>query len=163
MLGDSLTEVADWSELLHQPILNRGISGDTTSGILKRLDTAITPCPRSVFLMAGHNDLFNYGASVDTVKQNLGTIVNKIRGSCPSSTVFIESILPVSPERAKGIDLVSLNQELAALADGKSVRFVDLYSRFQQNGYIKPELTSDGAHLNGPGYLVWKAAIAPLL
>src|SRR3954451_1058356 len=39
MLGDSITEGIDWHELFpHVRILNRGIGGDTSAGVLNRLD-----------------------------------------------------------------------------------------------------------------------------
>jgi len=41
MLGDSITEGADWRELFPDVrILNRGISGDTSDGIVRSLDAA---------------------------------------------------------------------------------------------------------------------------
>ena len=40
MLGDSITDEAQWDELLNSTtIQNRGISGDTTSGVLDRLNS----------------------------------------------------------------------------------------------------------------------------
>ena len=39
-------------------IVNRGISGDYTAGILKRLDEIIFYKPNSVFLMIGINEFF---------------------------------------------------------------------------------------------------------
>lgn len=40
MLGDSITDEGRWDELLNiNTVQNRGISGDTTSGVLERLDS----------------------------------------------------------------------------------------------------------------------------
>src|SRR5690242_16816098 len=42
MLGDSITEGVDWHELFRdQRLLNRGIGGDTSAGVLNRLDEVI--------------------------------------------------------------------------------------------------------------------------
>jgi hypothetical protein len=39
MIGDSITDGAEWHEMFPQlNIVNRGISGDTTVGVLNRLD-----------------------------------------------------------------------------------------------------------------------------
>src|SRR5262245_42569936 len=58
MLGDSITEKIDWRELFPGvSILNRGIGGDTSAGVLKRLDEVIARHPKIVFLMVGVNDL----------------------------------------------------------------------------------------------------------
>src|SRR5207244_10058498 len=54
MLGDSITEGMDWRELFPDVrILNRGIAGDTSAGVLNRLDEVIARHPKMVFLMIG--------------------------------------------------------------------------------------------------------------
>ncbi|MGL4621995.1 MAG: GDSL-type esterase/lipase family protein, partial [Chroococcidiopsis sp.] len=41
-LGDSITDECEWSELLENPhVKNRGISGDTTMGVLNRLEDIV--------------------------------------------------------------------------------------------------------------------------
>src|SRR5262249_1762037 len=58
MLGDSNTEWVDWHELFPGvQFLNRGIAGDTSAGVLNRLDEVIGRHPKVVFLMIGINDL----------------------------------------------------------------------------------------------------------
>jgi len=68
-LGDSLTEGYDidkskrWTKLLHQKhnfeIINSGISGDTTSGMLSRFSKdALAHKPSHLFIMGGTNDLW---------------------------------------------------------------------------------------------------------
>ena len=59
-LGDSLTE---WFELgKYFPglaIINEGIAGDTTYGVLQRLEAIIKKPAKKIFLMIGINDIFN--------------------------------------------------------------------------------------------------------
>ncbi len=58
MLGDSITDEGEWTELFRNlNIKNRGISGDTTIGILNRLHTLIASRPKQIFIMIGINDL----------------------------------------------------------------------------------------------------------
>src|ERR1700719_953485 len=58
MLGDSITEAAPWDELTGcRSIVNRGIGGDTTGGVLARLGDVVKLRPRAVFLMIGVNDI----------------------------------------------------------------------------------------------------------
>ena len=48
MIGDSLTDGAEWREIFpDQKIVNRGIDSDTTDGVLARLDeiVSIKPSP----------------------------------------------------------------------------------------------------------------------
>ena len=55
-LGDSITEGGAWDELFPGvPVRNRGIGGDTTSGVLDRLDQITRGRPAKVFLKIGTN------------------------------------------------------------------------------------------------------------
>ena len=52
-LGDSITEQAEWPELLGSlRVKNRGIGADTTIRIIRRLDEVLSSVPSKVFLMA---------------------------------------------------------------------------------------------------------------
>ena len=58
MLGDSLTEWGNWHELVPEfRIINPGIGGDTSSGVLDRLQEVIGRRPKVVFVMIGTNDI----------------------------------------------------------------------------------------------------------
>ena len=60
-LGDSITEGGgDWNNYFDtKNIVNRGISGDTTLGVLARLNEICFYKPISLFLLIGINDIFN--------------------------------------------------------------------------------------------------------
>jgi hypothetical protein len=58
MLGDSLTEMGIWAELLEGlSVVNRGISGDDSAGVLRRLLEVLGRHPRVICLEIGSNDL----------------------------------------------------------------------------------------------------------
>jgi lysophospholipase L1-like esterase len=48
MLGDSITDEGEWTELLGFNVKNRGISGDTIERILHRLDTILESKPKQI-------------------------------------------------------------------------------------------------------------------
>ena len=51
-LGNSITERGAWGELLPgQPIMNRGIGGDNTFGVLARLEGVANAQPKKLFLL----------------------------------------------------------------------------------------------------------------
>jgi len=57
MLGDSITDRGLWGELTQRDdIVNRGINGDTTEGVLHRLD-ALNPHIQKAYIMIGVNDI----------------------------------------------------------------------------------------------------------
>lgn len=79
--GDSLTEGTDieeayrWPSLLQNAlgteVLNTGIGGDTTAGLLSRFSTDVIPRkPDAVILMGGTND-FWWDLPVNNVLANL--------------------------------------------------------------------------------------------
>ena len=59
-LGNSITQglLRHTDKLLGNNIVNRGISGDHTDGVLARLEEIIHYKPKAVFLLIGVNDLF---------------------------------------------------------------------------------------------------------
>ena len=74
MLGDSITDEAQWDELLNSDtIQNRGISGDTTDGVIDRLNP-IGKNIEKVFIMIGVNDIMR-GKPVDEVYLNYLKII----------------------------------------------------------------------------------------
>ena len=57
-LGNSITEFGNWKKLLKDSsVINRGISGDITFGVLNRLNEIIKHQPSKLFLMIGVNDI----------------------------------------------------------------------------------------------------------
>ena len=58
MFGDSLTERGHWSDMFPSVrIGNRGIGGDDTQGMLERIQSIESTGAKTVFIMAGTNDL----------------------------------------------------------------------------------------------------------
>jgi len=59
-------------------VSNQGISGDTTAGVLARLDSAVPQGTRIVILLIGGNDV-RRGATVAQAKAGTGEIVSRLR------------------------------------------------------------------------------------
>jgi lysophospholipase L1-like esterase len=66
-LGDSITDdLQSWAELLRArglPIVNAGVSGDTTADVLRRLHGVVELRPALVLAMLGTNDCQRHGPS----------------------------------------------------------------------------------------------------
>ncbi len=167
-LGDSITAGGLWSKLCQNPhAKNRGIDGGTTKDVLNRLDSITQAKPSKIFLMIGINDL-DSGRSVTAILDNYKQILSRIIAKSPETLVYVQSVLPINS--AMGISLrvtndnvVTLNTGISQLSNELGVKFIDLYSRFVNEGQLNASYTYDGTHLNGRGYLVWKEAIGPLL
>ncbi len=162
-LGDSITNRCEWSELFDNPnIKNRGINGDNTYGILKRLDQITNSQPSKIFLMIGINDIIAK-QELDKIIYKYRLILRGIKQSIPGNQVFIQSVLPVN-NRLKLIadnnEIIALNNRLKGLANEFKYKYIDLYSIFSTKNQLTELYTNDGIHLNGIGYLTWKQAIS---
>ena len=162
MIGDSITDIAEWSEFFPAvSIANRGIGGDTTEGVLNRLDSVYLTGAKTVFLLVGINDI-GRGDSVDTVYSNYEKIIEDLlsHGVQP----FIQStILAGDVKKAFNPRVNELNNRLGKLAASKNILFINLNTHLAKGGILNAEFTTDGIHLNAAGYRVWKRAIEPIL
>ena len=59
-------------------VLNAGISGDTTRGMLARLDFAVPPGTQIVIVQGGYNDL-RRGSTPDLIAGNIDAILARLR------------------------------------------------------------------------------------
>jgi lysophospholipase L1-like esterase len=165
MIGDSLTDAAEWREMFPQlSVVNRGIDNDTTDGVLARLDDIIAAKPRLAFVMIGVNDFSNARAGVDGVLSNYRAIVARLQQA--GIKVVIESTLPCNETLGKWKSCKAINgkirrldAQLAKLASA-SVAYADLAAVLADAHGVKKEFTYDGVHLNGEGYRAWRDAIA---
>ena len=168
MIGDSLTDGAEWAEMFpQQDIVNRGIDSDTTEGVLARLDDILRVKPRQAFVMIGINDLADAHREVDAVFASYRSIVSRLDQG--GVKVTVQSTLPCNVAKAAWKSCASLNPRirqlntrLAALASTR-VRYVDLWPLLAVNGELNSDYTHDGVHLNGEGYRQWKRSIAPFM
>ncbi|MBD3883119.1 G-D-S-L family lipolytic protein [Phormidium tenue FACHB-886] len=150
--------------------LNQGISGETSAGLLRRLDLFDQTEPETIFVMVGINDLIK-DVRDETLLANQQEIVQSLKEAHPEAQIVLQSILPHAGARAtwEGRDrlqeistshIQELNEELEAIAEQEGVYYLDLYPLFADSqGNLRPELTSDGLHLSAQGYQVWSAAL----
>lgn len=156
-LGDSITNRSEWVEVFNNPdIKNRGIDGDTTSGILNRLNTITRGYPKKIFLMIGINDILHNDDKA-RILGNYKQILNEIRINSPDTIIYVESILPNNKIKSNR-NVKFLNNELQKLSGGKII-YIDLFDKFAENDKLSGRYTYDGTHLNGHGYLLWKKEI----
>ena len=157
-VGDSLIGDGPWAEILTE-IHNRGIGGETTAGLLDRLDEITSGKPARIFLLIGTNDLA--GAVPEAqVLRNYRKILERLRAETPQTQVNVLALFPVNPSMSahatqSNATINSVNRQLKELvAEFPGVRFLDLTSHLtNQAGELRPELSVDGIHLNVDGYL----------
>lgn len=151
--------------------INQAISGENADMLIKRLDALDGAQVESIFLMIGINDLIA-GKPESQVADNIQSAVRYLKRQHPEADVVVQSILPHGAGRAtwEGRDrllllpnnrIQAVNSALANIAQEQDVYYLDLYPLFaDEDGALRPDLTTDGLHLNDSGYLVWRTAIA---
>jgi len=157
MFGNSITSQADWNELLgREDIVNRGISGDITEGMLKRIRSVLKVKPKYCFLMGGINDITRRVPYEETLS-NLKTIAEilKTNGIIPvmQSVLYTESRF-FSSDYNNPI-VTKLNDDIMEFCSENRIDFLDLNRFLSENNSLKAEYTDDGLHLNAKGYEVW--------
>ena len=164
-LGNSITNGAEWCELFDDPhVKNRGISGDTTDGVYDRLAPIVDGRPKKIFLMIGVNDLAR-GRTTGEIADGIRAIAERIRTESPSTRLYLQSMLPVNDcygrfegHTSRYAQVAEINAEIQRIASDVNAVYIDLYSRFvePESGKMRRELTNDGLHLLGAGYLLWR-------
>jgi lysophospholipase L1-like esterase len=160
--GDSLTEGGRWDELFpNVRVANRGISGDTTEDLIKRLDQVADLNPKKLFVMIGINDV-NRSIEENVTKLNYKHLFDSINSKLPNTDVYVQSVLPVNDKwmMADNSALKGLNDELENISNQYGYTYIDLRQHFtNDDGKLSQKLSNDGIHLLGEGYLLWKYAI----
>lgn len=159
-IGDSITEHGEFQEYFPgEVVLNRGISSDTSKGVLSRIEEVSERRPDEIYLMVGTNDV---GVEDKIFKSN----IDKIIDSFDKATIInIQSILPVNEDiyvgGASNERNLRVNTILKEIAEDHKVNYIDLYPHFaDENGQLKKEYTIDGIHLTGEGYKKWVQVIS---
>lgn len=161
-LGDSITSGAQWHTLFPAlPVRNFGIGGDTTAGVLARINPILLGRPEKVLLLIGTNDIGNRTPTAEIVA-NYRAIIDKFAENAPSTILLIQSVLPRQAQYRGQVEQV--NQSLRLLAKEYGISYIDLYSSFvDSNGELQELLTEDKLHLTGEGYERWREILKPYL
>jgi lysophospholipase L1-like esterase len=167
-LGDSITQ--GWGDVGSSfpglKIANRGISGETSRGVLIRLqDDVIALNPAGVVLLIGTNDLEDKAAP-EVAAGNLKLIVAALRDHDPAMPVILCEVFPSSATKGRPAEAIRrLNAlYLEAVADQPQVTVLDTWALFaNQHGDAKDEEMPDLLHPDLLGYAKWARALRPML
>jgi lysophospholipase L1-like esterase len=177
-LGDDLIEEGHWQELFHHSnigsnvrlnVINRGISGDDSQGVLKRLGEVTASKPAQIYLLIGYNDLMQ-GVSKQLLQENYLKIVQQIRKESPKTQIYIHSITPIAyrsgHKNIENEDIMVVNGLLKEFAQSQNIGYVDLFSALMGNTTtheIDAKYSNSGYQLTEEGYIRWKALIEQYL
>ena len=125
-------------------VLNYGVSAETTSRGVGRIDSILDQSqPEYILILEGTNDLFA-GISIPTTIFNLSVMIDKSRGR--NVEPIIATLSPDLRGNIKNVE-INYNPEIMNLAEQKGVLLADQY-----NALIGENWDSDGIHPNDLGY-----------
>ena len=161
--GNSITKGSSFEKYFpNVSICNLGRPGDTTDGMLLRVNQIKTVHPEKVFVMAGINGL--HVQTEEVFAEKYTTMVDSIKQAVPDATIYLQSILPVNPSKkgqksSLSEKIVNCNEIIRRIAGQKDCVYVDLYRLYAVDGIMPAELTRDGVHLFPESYDRWAEEI----
>ena len=167
-LGDSITQ--GWGDDFRKSfpnlkLANRGISGDTTRGMLIRLqEDVLSLNPRGVIMLMGTNDLGDK-AEPEVIAANVQLILAELKKHNPEMPIVINQVFPSSETKSRPADKIKKINELVAagVKENPQVTVLDTWTLFANaDGDAKVEEFPDLLHPNDVGYAKWSAALKPL-
>jgi lysophospholipase L1-like esterase len=146
-------------------VANFGISGDTTQGVLYRLQNGEGQGfqPKAIMLMIGTNNYTTCSSA--EIAEGVGAIVLEMRKDFPAAKILLLGIFPRGlPGEFARKAVLDVNPIIAKLHDGQHVFYLDIGAKFlDADGVLQPDIMADRLHPNEKGYVIWAEAVkAPL-
>ena len=133
-------------------VLNKGVNGDLTSGMLERFsEDVVDEQADYVIILGGTNDI-GWGLDPAAITHNLTIMYDQ---------AMIQGIVPVacSAPSILGLDelippRISLNRMISTEAEKRKIAFVDVFASTAdpQTNRLLEEYSADGLHLTPKGY-----------
>jgi lysophospholipase L1-like esterase len=167
-LGDSITQ--GWGLGLGAvfpgvKVANRGISGDTTRGVLVRLKEDVLDLnPRAVVILIGTNDL-EEKATPETIDSDFKLLIAALKAHNPKMPIIACLVMPSSiAMRRPAEEIKKINAlRLASIKGDPQVIPLDTWTLFAEKSG-EPILSEfpDILHPNDYGYIKFAAALRPI-
>ncbi|MFR7590164.1 MAG: GDSL-type esterase/lipase family protein [Longibaculum sp.] len=181
--GDSITELcpvedlyATYTRKTGVPIINRGISAETTDSMLKRIEkTVLVMKPKNLVMLMGINDI---AAKVDNqqIVNNIKQMITLTKQQSPKTHIILQAVYPINKTDRESLfdkfqlrdrdnqTIDELNEMLESLAKEEKITFLNVNSYLiDKNKELKKEYTFDGLHPNMQGYLAIRDVILKVL
>lgn len=165
--GDSITRQSRFDQYFPDKIVcNLGLGSDKIAGMTERVDMITSVSPEKVFILGGINSLRDntLDKSITEYDSLLSTV-----STVNSAQIYIISVLPISARVSSEIGckpdtILHFNSALMNLACKYGFEYINLFPALaDQDGFILPELTTDGVHLTKDAYDIWAEAIKPFI
>lgn len=184
-IGDSITRRWGATDERYQPLLENwrknfygwnaadfGWGADGTQHMLWRLENGELDGlkPKVIVIMAGTNNVGKASPTgdndprIEDVTRGIRAIVDLCRKKVPKATIVVTGITPRNDNIAVMPIIDGINANLAKLANGRSIRFINLNSQLADaSGRLFEGMTDpDQLHLSVKAYQIWADALKPI-
>ncbi len=144
-------------------VANRGIGGETTAGLLERLDRDVVSLrPQTVVIVIGGNDILQ-GRCMKDVLNNTAAVFRALKQKVPGVQIVMVSVPPVVSWKANSITPY-YNRKLEYLTRDEQVQYLDLWPSMadtdkpqlkEEFRFVLPNGRVDQVHFNEKGYEVF--------
>ena len=161
-LGDSLTDGYNleyyYPEFL---VTNRGISGETTIGLEKRMQVSVYDLkPKVVVMLIGANNF-------DTMFDNYESLLQGLQENLPDTKVVLLSLTAMGGEHWGPKNQIAAynNVKIKKYAEKYGFYFVDLFTPMfdESTGEVYEGYTVDGGHFTPLGYEIVTSLVKPVV
>ncbi|MCH2206215.1 MAG: GDSL-type esterase/lipase family protein [Lentisphaerales bacterium] len=176
MIGDSITDCWQWGGGRGKNVWNEyyqkrnpyniGISGDTTQGVLWRLQNGAIDniSPKLAVVMIGTN---NHKNTSEEVAEGIKEILKELRKQLPTTKILLLDIFPrgKNPSETKlHLKNAKTNEIIRKYANQKQIFSMNINKIFlQEDGMLNMALMKDPVHPNEAGYKIWAEAMEPFI
>ena len=155
-LGDSITDSLSFYELIDEKNVFAKL-GFTTKKALDEIEEIINKNPENIYILFGMNDILTFKDSEKFImcyKELIDTIHDKL----PNATIYIQSILPVTPEvksnkpslTNENIDI--FNHAIKKMAEEENIKYLNIREILENNTKL---FEPDGIHVKYKFYELW--------
>jgi lysophospholipase L1-like esterase len=181
--GDSITRrwgATDYPELLANWTRNFygwnaadfGWGADRIENILWRLENGELDGvhPKVIVLLAGTNNVGNTAppegdaAKVADITRGIQAVVRVMQSKAPEATILLTAIFPRNDNLAVMPTINQINENMAGLANGKTIRYLNINDKLAgaDGKLFEGMMNPDKLHPAIPGYQVWADALKPI-
>jgi lysophospholipase L1-like esterase len=142
-------------------VANFGIAGDTTQGVLWRLQNGEGQGfqPKAIMLMIGTNNTGRNSAA--EIAEGVTAVAAELRTDFPNAKILLLGIFPRgTPEQPVRTKIKEINTIISKLHDGQHVVYMDIGDKFlAEDGTIPRDIMADALHPTTKGYEIWADAV----
>ena len=164
-MGDSLTAGGrNWGwRMNHSPLGCRNLAGSgyTARQIQAQAQQSLTYKPRSVFVLAGTNDILQ-DREIPAVISDFRGIIETLRAGTPPPRIVV-TLMPQTQAGDKAGLVTQFNESLRQLCQNYQIEMVDLNPQIAPQGVLLQEFTTDGVHFSESAYDYWASSLKSVL